>query len=71
MITILLVLALARSRRGQRCIEAIMPLIAHVITWTWEALLPIFIELANLGRSIIRKIRTLPHRRTRHDRHPR
>ena len=59
MITILLVLALARSRQGQRCIEAIMPLIAM----TWEALLPIFIELANLGRSIIRKIRTLPHRR--------
>ena len=59
MITILLVLALARSRRGERCIEAIMPLIAM----TWEALLPIFIELANLGRSIIRKIRALPHRR--------
>ena len=63
MITILLVLALARSRRGQRCIQAITPLIAMA----WEALLPIFVELANLGRSI----RHLPHRwRDHHDRHP-
>jgi hypothetical protein len=62
-ITVLLVLALARSRRGQQCIEAIRPLIAMA----WEALLPIFVELANLGRSI----RHLPHRwRDRHDRHP-
>lgn len=58
MITVLLVLALARSRRGQRCIEAITPLIAMA----WEALLPILVELAALGRSI----RHLPRRRDRH-----
>lgn len=63
MITVLLVLALARSRRGQRAIQAITPLIAMA----WQAFLPILYELANLGRSI----RHLPHHWRDHDRHAR
>lgn len=67
MITVALVLALARSRRGQRCLAAITEATAPMITMTAEALLPIFIELVNLGRSI----RHLPRRwRDHHDRHP-
>lgn len=61
MITVLLVLALARSRRGQRVIQAITSL----ITIAWQAFLPIIVELGNLARSI----RHLPHRwRDHHDR---
>lgn len=63
MITILLVLALARSRRGQQCIRATTNALAPLIAMAWEALLPIFVELANLYHETIRKIRTLPHRR--------
>jgi hypothetical protein len=67
-ITIFLVLALARSRRGQRVIRATADALAPLIAMIGEALLPIFVELANLAHLIIRKIRTLPHRRARHDR---
>jgi len=67
MITVALVLALARSRRGQRAISALRDATAPMIAMTAEALLPIFVELADLGRSI----RHLPHRRrNHHDRHP-
>lgn len=70
MITVALVLALARTRRGQRCIRATRDAVAPLIAMTGEALLPIFVELANLGRSIVHTARHLPHRwRARHDRH--
>ena len=65
MITVLLVLALARSRRGQRVISAVSDALAPLVAMAWEALLPILVELAELGRSIIRH---LPHR-SDHDRH--
>jgi hypothetical protein len=68
MITVLLVLALARSRRGQRALEAIGPLIAPLIAMAIEAFTPIIVELANLGRSITTVLaRHLPRRwRDRH-----
>jgi hypothetical protein len=66
-ITVLLVLALARSRRGQQCIRAITEATAPMIAILAEALLPIVVELATLAH----QIRTLPARwRARHDRHP-
>ena len=66
MITVLLVLALARSRRGQRVISALRETVAPACAMAAEAIVPIFVELANLGRSI----RHLPHRwRDHHDRH--
>lgn len=65
MITVLLVLALARSRRGQRVISALRETFAPFVAMTVEAFIPIIVELANLGRSI----RHLPHRRDHHDRH--
>jgi hypothetical protein len=52
-ITVALVLALARTRRGQQCLRATRDAAAPLIAWTWWALLPIFTELADLGRSIL------------------
>ena len=67
MITVLLVLALARSRRGQRVISALRETFAPPVAMAVEAFVPIIVELANLGRSI----RHLPRRWRDHVRHAR
>ena len=66
MITVALVLALARSRRGQRCIRATTEALAPMVAIIVEAFLPIIVELANLAARIRAR---LPHRRDHHD-HP-